>query len=104
LYSNILFPPLANISLTLQRSYSILFYPPLDRSLKSINDARKIKNDNFAIKIRENKAYMRAFNLLFFPMKLHCFQALFVNYQEHGIKPEEKALADGTSFLLFLDS
>ena len=57
-----------------------------------------MKNENFAIKIRGNVAYLRAFNLLFFPMKLHCFHALFVNYQEHGITVREKSLADGEYF------
>jgi hypothetical protein len=75
-----------------------MLLPLLCRLLKPINDARKMKKDNFAIKIRGNVAYLRAFNLLFFPMKLHCFQALFVNYQEHGITVREKSLADGEYF------
>lgn len=74
-------------------THTIYFF--LFRILKSINETRKIKNENFARKIRGNVAYLRAFNLLFFPMKLHCFHALLVNYQEYGIKVEEKALADG---------
>ena len=58
-------------------------------------DAERHRDQIFAAKIRGNQTYQRAYNLLLFPWKFRCFQALVDNSDLYGISSIERRKSEG---------
>ena len=58
-------------------------------------DAERHRDQVFATKIRGNQTYQRAYNLLLFPWKYRCFQALVDNSDLYGISSIERRKSEG---------
>lgn len=55
----------------------------------------RLRDKSLARAINGNTTNLTAFNLMVFPSKYRCFQALSLNCRDHGCTSDERLLADG---------